>query len=124
MLLADSGFYFHLLRLVNSPEEYQYLQILFVLKFNRDHINLGPGRDDDHSVRVLPKLLGLPSLASYLDIKDSVNALYGSSVTFKSFFRAFQRDPARPGRFHHDPGRWHAFIATHFLRFLTTVSSR
>jgi hypothetical protein len=31
MLLADSGFYFHLSRLVNSPEEYQYIQVLFIL---------------------------------------------------------------------------------------------
>ena len=127
MLLADSGFYFHLSRLVNTLEEYQYMQVLFVLNFDRDFINLKFGRDDDHTVRTLPKLLGLPNLASYLDIKESVDALYEPSykfVTFKSFFRAFQRDPARSGGFHHDPASWHAFTATHFLRFLTAVPLR
>ena len=57
VLLADSGFYFHLSRLVNSPEEYQYIQALFVLKLGLNLLNPKPGGDDDLYLRALPKLL-------------------------------------------------------------------
>ena len=124
MLLADSGFYFHMSRLGNSPEEYQYMQALFVFNLNLNLFNPKPGLD---GVRTIPMLLGLPSLVSYVEIKEFVNALYESSgdlVTFRLFFEAFQRDPVRSGGFYHDPARWHAFVATRFLRFLATASSR
>jgi len=125
MLLADSGFYFHLSRLVNLPEEYQYMQVLFAPNVDLILV-LKPGGDDDRYLRALPKLLGLPSLVSYVDIKEFVTEVHESShdlFTFKQFFETFQRDPARSGEFYHDPARWHAFAATRFLRFLATASS-
>ena len=135
MVLADFGVYFHLSRLVNSPEEYQYMQVLFVLDLAinpnmSDSGDSDSGRDDDRfclrDLR-LPKLLGLPGLVSYVDIEDLVNALHDLSrdlFTFQLFFDVFQRDPARSGKFHLTPARWHAFAATRFLRFLATSYSR
>jgi len=120
MLLADSGFYFHLSRLVGSPDEYQYMQALLVLNIDLTLFNPKPYRD----LRTLPKLLGLPSLVSYVDIKEFVVALYESSYDLVPFFETFQRDPARSAVLHHNPARWHAFVATRFLRFLATASSR
>ena len=120
MLLADSGLYFHLSRLANSPAEYQFLQVLFILD--------RPSRND-YTVYLedwqdIPKQLGLPNLDSYTNVTEFVNMLREPShspVTFRLFFEAFQLDPARSGRFHHDPATWHAFAAT---RSLATVSSR
>ena len=124
MLLADCGFYFYLSRLTDSPEEYQYMQVLFVLDLDHPKF-FSPARDDDFYLRALPKLLGLPSLVSYVDIKKFANAFHETPYdrfTFRLFFEAFQRDPARSGGFHHDPARWHGFAATRFSRFLTTAS--
>ena len=127
MLLADSGFYFHLSRMVNSPEEYQYIQVLFVLHLDPNLFNPKLGRDGDLYPGALPKLLGLPSSVSYVDIKEFVNALHRLSYNhfkLRLFFEAFQRDPARSGRFHYGPARWHSFAATRFLRFLAMASSQ
>ena len=95
------------------------MQVLFVLNIEhltRFHPKLG--RDDNFYLKALPKLLCLPSLVSYIDIKEFVNA---SGLVF---FEAFQLDPARSGPFHHDPARWHTFAATRFIRFLATASSQ
>ena len=129
MLLTDSGFYFHLSRLINFAEEYQYMQVLFLLNLDLDRSRPKHGRGDDFSLGVPPKLLGLPSSArlSYVNIKEFVDALHELSydlVAVRFFFQAFQRDLARSGRFHLDPATWHAFTATRFLRFFATASSR
>ena len=123
MQLADSGFYFHLSRLVNTPEEYQYMQVLFVFNPRLSVF----GRGDSFYLKALPKLLGLPTSGSYIAIYEFVSWLYerlDNLFTVRPLFEAFQRDPARSGRFHHDPGRWHAFVATRFLRFLATATSQ
>ena len=109
--------------MVNSPEEYQYMQVLPVLHLDVDLFCPTPALDDGlHPM--LP--LDFPSLVSYIDIKKFVNAFGKTSrnLTFKLFFEAFQPDPARSGGFYHDPARWHAFAATRFLRFLAAASSR
>ena len=124
MLLADSGFYFHLSRLVDSPEEYQYMQVLFVL--GRD-LGLSGGGDHNVHLEALPKLLGLPNSVSYIDINKFGTALYIPYLNrqpLRPFFEDFLWDPARSGVFHHDPAMWHAFAATHFLRFFSTASSQ
>ena len=121
MLLADSGFHFHLSRLINSPEKYQYLQVLFILDLDPD---LFDGGGDNPIFRTLPKLLGLPN---FVDINEFVAALhtpYRGVRTLLFFFEDFQQDPVRSGGFYHDPTTWHAFAATRFLRFLATASSQ
>ena len=124
ILLTDSGLYAHLSRLVKSPEEYQYMQVLFVLALDLDVF----GRGDWHDVyylRALPKLLGLPNLVSYVDINEFVTAFYIPSLKpLRAFFEDFLLDPVRSGRFHHDLATWHAFAASRFLRFFSTASSR
>ena len=124
-LLADSGIHFHLSRLVNSPERYQYIQILLL---HRERL-LSGSYELDHTdyIRALPKLLGLPDLVSYVDINKFITGLYRPSFylhELRVFFEGFLRDPARSGAFHHDPAVWHTFAATRFLRFLATASSQ
>ena len=67
MLLADSGLHFHWSRLVNSPEdlEYQYIQVLFIVALDLEVTGGG-----DHSVylKTIPKLLGVPNLALYVEV--------------------------------------------------------
>ena len=114
MLLADSGFYFHLSQLVTSPEQCQYLQVLSVA-----------GRDYKY---LHPEPLGLPSFVSYVGVKEFVHELYDYESAhnfgvYRPYFETFQRDHARSGVFHHDPARWHAFAATRYLRFLATAPS-
>ena len=121
MLLVDCGFYFHMSRLVNSPEKYQYLQVLFIR-------GLPEGVVNTVYHQALPKQLGLPNLVSYIDINEFVSVLYtpygDSDDDLRAYFEDFQRDPARSGEFHHDPATWHAFAATQFLQFLATGSSQ
>ena len=132
MLLADSGLYFHLSRLTNSPEEYQYMQVVFTLTLDDDSglLNLMFKRGHDLYLRALLKLLGLSSSVPYLKIKEFMNLLYEtplglpSDLTFRHFVKDFQRDRTRSGVFHLDPPTWYAFAATRFLRFLATESSR
>ena len=120
MLLADAGFYFTLSRLINSSEQHQYMQVLFILAGGHHTVHL----------EALPKLLRLPDLVSYVDINDLVTAVHKAGPwhaqvhTLKTFFHDFQRDPARSGEFHHYPAKWHAFAATRFLRFVSTASSQ
>jgi len=128
ILLADSGFRFHLSRLVNSPEELQYMQVLFILS---GELDLSGSRIVDRYrtryLQALPKLLGLPESVSYTDINQFVTGLYVQSSyigELEIFFEGFQRDPARSGAFHHDPEVWHTFAATRFLRFLAKASSQ
>jgi len=120
ILLADSGFYFHLSRLVNSPEKYQYIQVLFIHDVLCG-VNCAVYR------QALPKKLGLPNLVSHADIDEFVSTLYTPHYhlnhdlfTLVVYFEDFQRDPARSGGFYHAPPTWHAFAATRFLRFLAS----
>ena len=118
MLLADSGFYFHLSQLVNSPEKYQYMQVLFI----RD---LFGGVDHAVCNSTLPEQLGLPDLISYIDINEFLSEVrHTPHHHLMVYFEGFQRDPTRSGGFHHDPPTWHAFATTRFLRFLATASSQ
>ena len=143
MLLADSGFHFHLSRLVHSPEEHQYIQVLFILQDyrrsrrtyslipkHRPHdgsapeVGLFDQLDHDVYLKALPKLLGLPNSVSYMGINAFITALheiFPDHSDLLVFFEGFQRDPARSGSFYHNPAVWHAFAATRFLRFLATV---
>jgi len=120
MLLTDWGFYYHLSRLVNSPEEYQYIQVRFILPLY--------GSDHYAYFMALSKLLGLPNRVSYTDINRFGFTLRRSddfhSCQASGLFEDFLRDPARSGGFHHDPATWHTFAATRFLRFLTMASSQ
>jgi len=122
MLLTDWGFYFHLSQLVKSLEEYQYIQVLFILAdFSGSH--------HDVNLRALPKLLSLPNQVSYAHINEFVTAFEKlhsplTAITLRDFFKDFLRDPARSGGFYHDPAPWHTFAATRFLQFLATTSSR
>ena len=136
MLLTDSGFYSHLSQLVNSPEKYQYFQLLFTL-------DLLGGVDHTAYLQAFSKLLALPNLVSNVDIDEFIFVL-GDKLYYRHhpnfpialndfqrsppylnilgvYFEGFQRDPARSGGFHHDPAMWHAFAAT---RFLATASSQ
>ena len=121
MFLADSGFYFHLSRLINSPEEHQVLQVLFVLDFP-------DGVDHTVDLQALTKVLGLPNLVSYVkDLDEFVSMLHirdSDCYKLSIYFEEVQRDPARSGRFHHDPPMWRAFAATRFLRFFSAASSQ
>ena len=125
MLLADFGFHFHLSRLVNSLEKYQYMQVLLLLDPELDLSgSRGLGVRIGH-LQSLPKLLGLPDSVSCVDINKFVTRLYGPycyADELGVFFEGFVRDAARSGAFHHDPAEWHTFAATRFLRFLATAS--
>ena len=146
ILLSDSGFHFHLSRLVKSPGEHQYIQVLFILDDYRrsrrtyslihEHglrdgsapkVGLSGQVDHDVYLKALPELLCLPNSASYIDINEFITALHGLFLDHPDllvFFEGFQRDPVRSGSFYHEPAVWHAFAATRFLRFLAAASSR
>jgi len=127
MLLADSGFYFHLSRLVDSPEKHQHTQVLF--------IGGPPATPVDPTVylQALPKLLCLQNMVSYININEFASVLHVPMIPgyhqpnlqpFRLYFKDFLWDPVRSGGLHRDGPTWHAFSATRFLRFLATASSQ
>ena len=73
MLLADSGFYFHLSQLANSPEKFQYIQVIQVPIIHQ----LFSGAYRAVYRQALPKQLGLPnSVSYYAGINEFVSVLY------------------------------------------------
>jgi hypothetical protein len=150
-LLADSGFYFHLSRLINSQEDYQFIQSFFAFDYRwsyhprgrgmtpygyvppahpSDEVVLSGGVNQVVHLKNLMKLLGLPNLPSYIGISEFITELHRPFQTrpqsrcLRDSFDGFHRDPARSGGFYYDPSVWHAFVATRFLRFLASSSSQ
>ena len=72
------------------------MQALWVVNANliTSTPNPEPGRDDDLYLRDPPKPLGLSSLVSFIDIKESANIFRETSRDLAAFFKAFRRDPA------------------------------
>ena len=45
------------------------------------------------------------------------------SSVFSIYLESFRSDPERSREFHYEEARWHAFVATRYMRFLRTPSN-
>ena len=119
--ICDSVLYAYLSKIADTAEKRHYLHALCTAVEGRQL-----------SSREVHTFLNLLHKLQIFDLHHSVFRPYDLRVllapmsdycsTLWQYFWTFRSDPERSREFHYDPGPWHAFLATRYMRLLRTLS--